>query len=111
MRFILKGQGDPDWAPFQSAYKMLNYIKETEDTDELEDWMLEGEREQRAKQEQPETTHWTFPLNRRDKKRNSRQQDNGNNESEEEEKSQQPTRYHNQQQETDMNGRRNSDSH
>lgn len=46
MRFILDGlKEDAEWAPFWSAYKMFKKIREPEDIDELEDWMLDHERE------------------------------------------------------------------
>lgn len=46
MRHILNWpREDPDWAPFGSAYEMFKKVKQQESTDELEEWMLEDERE------------------------------------------------------------------
>lgn len=57
MRFILNGlKDDPDCAAFCSAYKIFKKVKEPDEIDELEDWMLDDKRERRAKQEQNKKT-------------------------------------------------------
>lgn len=70
MRFILNGlKDDPDWEPFWSAYTMFKKVKEPANIDEMEDWMLDNERERRAKQDQNDVTHWRFPTHRNNNKR------------------------------------------
>lgn len=41
---------DPDWEPFRSEYNMFKKVKDLEDIDELEDWMLDDECKRGAKQ-------------------------------------------------------------
>lgn len=64
VRYIINGlRDDPDWAPFRSSYKMVRKTKEPQTIDELEEDMIEDERERKSEKSQTssQTTRWNFP--------------------------------------------------